>query len=121
MTFDRENGSSSVIRDDMALEGDVVCKSDMQVDGEIRGNVSCVNLFVSRGGQVTGDVNCDSVEVEGRINGIITATRVDLLAGCTVEGEIVSESLSIDHGATFSGSARPQKAKTAPDLKDAAE
>lgn len=121
MILDRESKNCSVIGEDLTLEGNVISKSDLLIEGVIQGNVNCSNLFVSRGGRILGDVTCDSVELEGTVNGVITASRVDLKDGSILEGDIVSESLSIDHGATFTGAARPVKSGPKPDLREAAE
>ena len=122
MMLDRESKNCSVVGEDLTLEGNVISKSDLLIEGLVQGNVTCANLFVSRGGRILGDVTCDSVELEGTLNGVLTASRVDLKEGCVLERDIVSESLSIDHGATFTGAARPVKSSMPkPDLKEAAE
>lgn len=119
--LDRESKNCSVVGEDLTLEGNVISKSDLLIEGVIEGNVTCSNLFVSRNGRIVGDIACETVELEGTLKGTLTASRVDLKEGCVLEGDIVSESLSVDHGATFTGAARPLKSAPKQDIKDAAE
>lgn len=119
--WDRESKDCSVIGEDLALEGNIVSKSNLLIEGLITGNVTCVGLLVARSGKIEGDVTCDTIFIEGTVNGAVTAARADLKDGCTLEGEISSGSLCVEHGATFIGTARPPKGKNKPDYKEAAE
>lgn len=118
--LDRESKDCSVIGEDLALEGNILSKSNLLIEGLITGNVTCVSLLVTRGGKIVGDVTCETIQVEGTVNGVVTAARVDLKDGCRLDGDIVSESLAVDHGATFIGSSRPPKRSSKPDYKEAA-
>jgi len=119
--LDRESKDCSVIGEDLALEGNIVSKSNLLIEGLITGNVRCVSLLVSRGGKIAGDVTCETIQIEGTVNGVVTAAKADLKDGCTLEGDIVCESLAVDHGANFTGSSRPPKRANKPDYKIAAE
>lgn len=118
--LDRESKDCSVIGEDLTLEGNIVSKSNLLIEGLITGNVTCVSLMVSRGGKIVGDVTCETIHVEGSVNGVVTAARIDLKDGCRLEGDIISESLAVDHGATFIGSSRPPKRASKSDYKEAA-
>lgn len=119
--FDRESKDCSVIGEDLALEGNIISKSNLLIEGLITGDVTCVSLLVSHGGKIVGNVNCESIQIEGIVNGVVTAEKADLKDGCTLEGDVVSESLAVDHGATFIGSSRPPKRSAKSDYKVAAE
>ncbi|MFQ5626808.1 MAG: polymer-forming cytoskeletal protein, partial [Methyloligellaceae bacterium] len=123
--WNSEKNGRSMIGADLLVTGDIKCKSDLIIDGRVEGNVSCVSLLVGKTGLITGDISTEDVLVEGPVHGMIKSQRVELKDGCTLEGNISSRTLAIDHGATFAGSVRPAKdpAKITgnPKLKEAAE
>ena len=89
------------------LTGDLWSHGDIQIDGHLCGNISCVQLIVSTGAVVTGVIVAEEVVIRGKTTGIIRATRVLLQATARVESEIIYESLTVDEGASFEGIARP--------------
>lgn len=119
--WDRESKDCSVVGEDLTLNGNLSSKSNLMIEGYIEGNVSCASLFVCRTGKVVGEVQCENALIEGTVNGVVTSIRVELRDGCVLEGDIASETLEIDHGATFSGSSRPLKPATRAQINEAAE
>ncbi len=119
--WDQDNSDGSVIGEDLIVTGNINCKSDLLIVGNVEGNISCVSLLVGESGKVNGDITSENVIVEGTISGMITSGSVELKDGCTLEGDITSSTLAIDHGAEFSGSVRPGKEPGKPQMKEAAE
>lgn len=119
--WDDNNKDYSVVGVDLVVTGNINCKSSLLIDGQVDGNVTCESLLVSKTGKVNGDITTNDVRVEGMVSGMISSGSVDLKDGCVLEGDIASESLSIDHGASFTGSVKPQKSPIASDLREAAE
>ena len=119
--WDENKKNCSVIGEDLIVTGEIKCKSDLMVEGQVEGNISCVSLLVGKSGRITGDINTDDVQVEGRVHGMITSGNVELKDGCMLEGNISSQTLSIHHGAEFTGSVRHSKDSGNQNLKEAAE
>ena len=119
--WNSEKKVCSKIGKDLLVNGDINCKSDLIIDGRVEGNVSCVSLLVSKTGLISGDISTEDVLVEGTIHGMIKSESVELKDGCTLEGNISSRTLAIDHGAIFTGSVRRAKDTDNPKLKEAAE
>jgi cytoskeletal protein CcmA (bactofilin family) len=119
--WDQEKKDCSVIGEDLIVNGDINCKSDLMIEGKIEGNVVCMSLFVGKSGRVTGDVNTEEVLIEGTIHGKITSGSVELKDGCILEGDISSKTLAVDHGATFTGSVKPTVEANKAGIKEAAE
>ncbi len=119
--WDQDNNNGSVIGEDLIVAGDINCKSDLLIVGNVEGNISCVSLHIGKSGKVTGDITTEDIIVEGTINGKVTSGSVELKEGCAVEGDITSKSLAIDHGAGFTGSVCPGKDAGKPKMKAAAE
>jgi cytoskeletal protein CcmA (bactofilin family) len=96
----------SIIGEDLKITGDVTSKGEIQIDGEIEGNIRCSSLLLDDKSQVTGDVVADDVVVRGRIVGLIRGLRITLQAQCHVEGDVVHQILAIEKGAYFEGRSR---------------
>lgn len=110
-----------MIGEDLIVNGNISCKSDLMIEGRVEGNVSCTSLFVGKTGRITGDIATEDVLVEGTVLGMIKSRSVELKDGSTLEGDISSQTLAIDHGATFTGSVHPTKTAEKPKIKEAAE
>ncbi len=119
--LDSDNKDCSVIGEDLIVKGDIDSKSDLVIEGRVEGNVSCLSLIVGKSGTITGDVYTEAVVVEGTIHGMVTSENVELKDGCTLEGDISSVMLAIDHGAEFNGMVRPNKKAGKRKIKQAAE
>jgi cytoskeletal protein CcmA (bactofilin family) len=96
----------SIIGEDLTIRGNVTCKGEIQVDGEIEGDIRCGSLLLGDKSQVTGGVAAEDVVVRGHLVGSITALRITLQGQCHVEGDIFYQSLAIEQGAYFEGKSR---------------
>jgi cytoskeletal protein CcmA (bactofilin family) len=63
-------------------------------------------LTVGEEGVINGAIAAENVEVFGKVQGSILASRVVLHGGAEVEGDIHSQFLSIEEGASFEGRSR---------------
>ena len=93
----------STLSADLRFEGNVSGSGDLQVDGQIKGDVKVGRLIVGETGAIEGGVNADYVEVRGRIVGAVSGKQVKLISTAYVDGDITAEQLSIDIGAYFQG------------------
>ena len=96
----------SIIGEDLTISGNVASKGEIQVDGEIQGDVHCSSLLLGEKAQVSGGVIADDVVVRGKVLGSIRGLRVTLQAQAHVEGDIYHQSLAIEQGAYFEGKSR---------------
>ncbi|MBU2166459.1 MAG: polymer-forming cytoskeletal protein [Alphaproteobacteria bacterium] len=93
----------STLSADLRFEGNISGSGDLQVDGQIKGEVKVGRLIVGETGAIEGSVNADYVEVRGRIVGAVSGKQVKLISTAYVDGDITAEQLSIDIGAYFQG------------------
>jgi cytoskeletal protein CcmA (bactofilin family) len=93
----------STLSADLQFEGNTSGSGDLQVDGQIKGDVKVGRLIVGETGAIEGSVNADYVEVRGRIVGAVSGKQVKLISTAYVDGDITAEQLSIDIGAYFQG------------------
>lgn len=93
-------GKSVVIR------GEVKGSEDLIVDGHVEGTVSLSEsrLTVGPNAHVAADLTAKDVLILGRVQGNVVASgRVELRAGCAVEGDIRALRLSVEDNAVFRG------------------
>lgn len=93
----------STLSADLNFEGNVTGGGDLQIDGQIKGDVRVGRLIVGETGAVEGNVSADYVEVRGRVIGAVNGKQVKLVSTAYVDGDITAEQLSIDVGAYFQG------------------
>lgn len=93
----------STLSSDLQFEGNVGGAGDLQIDGQVKGDVKVGRLIVGETGAVEGNVAADYVEVRGRVVGGVSGKQVKLIATAYVDGDITAEQLSIDIGAYFQG------------------
>ena len=96
----------SIIGEDLTIRGNITSKGEIQVDGEIEGDIRCGSLLLSDKSKVTGGVAAEDVVVRGHIVGSVRGVRVTLQGQSVVEGDIVHQSLAIEQGAYFEGTSR---------------
>ena len=96
----------SIIGEDLTIRGNVISKGEIQVDGEIEGDIRCGSLLLGDKSKVTGSVAAEDVVVRGHLVGSITGLRITLQGQSHVEGDIFHQSLAIEQGAYFEGKSR---------------
>jgi cytoskeletal protein CcmA (bactofilin family) len=94
---------TSLICGDLKIEGSITGGAEVQIDGQITGDVRVERVLIGESGHVEGGVYAEAVEVRGRISGSITAKLVRLHGAAHVEGDITHEQLAIETGAFFQG------------------
>jgi cytoskeletal protein CcmA (bactofilin family) len=98
----RKHGDST-IGEDLQITGNVSSKGEIHLDGEVKGDVSCVALVLGESGKLEGNVIADDVVIRGRLVGSIRALRVTLQAMSHVEGDVYHQSIALEQGAFFEG------------------
>lgn len=99
-----QTAEPSYIGRDTTVEGNISTAGEIHIEGELRGSVRAYTCLIDTDGQVNGGVSAQYVVVRGRVMGPITATHVTIQKGAHVEGNVVHEGLSIEHGAFVMGS-----------------
>lgn len=98
--------SSARIGKTVVIRGEVKGSEDLIVDGRVEGTVTLAEnrLTIGASANVAADLSAKDVLVLGQVHGNIAATgRVELRAGCMVEGDIRAVRLSVEDNAVFRG------------------
>lgn len=93
----------SVLHDGITIEGNWSSDGIVEFGGKIVGDLTVETLVLTKDGQVVGNVHARNVTIEGILTGSIEADSVSLLSTASVEADIVTQDLSIAHGASING------------------
>ncbi len=86
--------------------GEVKGSEDLIVDGRIEGTINLADsrLTIGPNASVAADLAARDVLILGHVQGNVVASgRVELRAGCSVEGDIRALRLAIEDNAVFRG------------------
>lgn len=90
----------------VVINGEVKGSEDLIVDGRVEGTITLAEnrLTIGSSANISADLAAKDVLIQGRVQGNVVATgRVELRAGCSVEGDIRALRLAIEDNAVFRG------------------
>ena len=87
------------------IKGEIQSKGDVRIDGKIIGEVhSEGKVVIGDTGMVEGDLFCKNADFSGKVQGKADVSELlTLKASATFLGDIITNRLSIEPGAKFSG------------------
>jgi cytoskeletal protein CcmA (bactofilin family) len=100
------DNSPARIGKSIVICGELKGSEDLIVDGRIEGTVSLAEnrLTVGPNADVAADISAKDVLIQGRVQGNVVASgRVELRAGCNLEGDIRASRLAVEDNAVFRG------------------
>ncbi len=100
------------------FSGQLRCDGSIRLDGTVEGGLieTPANVLITEGARVQVDIKARTVSIAGAYNGVITADRVELLAGGRLWGTINVRTFLLDEGAHFQGQLVMQDAAPADPL-----
>lgn len=104
--------STSVISKALKITGQLESTENIQIDGEIDGDVRGVSVKVGHNAKVKGSVYGDEVELSGTVEGKIEAKKVVLTSSAHMSGDVIHQDITIQSGAYIAGHLRPEYGKT---------
>ena len=103
-----ENNNSvvNIIGQGTSILGDINSNGDIRIDGTLKGSIKTEGKVVlGKEGIVEGDVVCQNADISGTIKAMITVSNMlSLKETAKLNGDIVTNKLSIEPGAEFTGS-----------------
>jgi len=112
-TPSRGHVGPSLIGAGLTIIGKLECAGDIQIEGNIEGEVRGQGVRIGNGAVVKGAVLGEIVQLAGTIEGNIDAHSVILAKSARVTGDICYQSLQIEEGAYFSGHSKPRRKEPA--------
>jgi cytoskeletal protein CcmA (bactofilin family) len=102
----------SVISKALKITGQLESTEDIQIDGQIEGDVRGMTVRVGSNAKVKGTVFGNDVELSGTVEGKIEAKNVVLTSTAHMSGDVVHQAITIQSGAFIDGHCRPDFGKT---------
>lgn len=99
-------GVPSIISADLTITGNLHSDGDIQIDGQVDGDVLSRSLTIGQGAKVKGTVRAEEVKIAGNLKGEVHASRVSITSTAKVNGDVLHKSLSIEAGAYIDGLCR---------------
>jgi len=94
----------SYVGETMQLEGDLRTSGSIDVAGLINGNIFVSEMTVVETGSIRGTIEASSIEINGHIEGKITADTVIVGKSAVIKGDIFFKtSLKTEEGADIDG------------------
>lgn len=102
------SNSSSIIGKGTSVEGNVETVGNIRIEGNVKGNVTCKSkIALGQSSYVEGMVIAQNAEITGEIQGSIEVSELLILRpNSVIHGDIVTNKLIVESGATFNGSCR---------------
>jgi cytoskeletal protein CcmA (bactofilin family) len=97
------------------IESDVF----VRIDGHIKGDlIIAEGLIIGEHGIIEGNIKAREIVVFGTVNGSVTADSIDIKSSGNILGELHTNSLQVETGATYIGNVimdkvQPKKESTA--------
>ncbi|MEO8604437.1 MAG: polymer-forming cytoskeletal protein [bacterium] len=87
------------------IEGKLTFDGSVRVDGQVEGEISAQDsVIIGEGAEVTGQIVANTIIVQGRVTGDLTARkRIELKAPASLAGNVNTPSLVIHEGVVFEG------------------
>ncbi|PZX16023.1 cytoskeletal protein CcmA (bactofilin family) [Palleronia aestuarii] len=96
--------AASVLSSDLIIKGNLKTTGDIQIEGQVEGDIRAHLLTVGEAATIKGEVMADDVVVNGRVVGCVRGLKVRLTSTARVEGDIIHKTIAIESGAHFEGS-----------------
>ena len=127
--MEEHESARTVIAEDVEITGAIKCESNVQLDGKLNGDLTCIgDALIGSTANVKGNISVNCVTVLGQINGNITAKdKIELKASAYVNGDIRSKRMTVEDGVTFVGKSEvypsgvATRAYSSPDMNEPAD
>jgi cytoskeletal protein CcmA (bactofilin family) len=96
----------SLISTDLKVVGNLESAGDLQIDGNVKGDIKSRSVTVGEQAQIKGSITAETVRICGTIDGQVKGNSVTIAKTAKAKGDIVHQTLSIEAGATIEGQIR---------------
>ncbi|MDR2868488.1 MAG: polymer-forming cytoskeletal protein [Bacteroidales bacterium] len=109
-----ELANVNIIATGSCINGNLITEGDCRIDGLLKGNVSSKSkVIVGKTGIIEGNIQCEILEVEGRITGELHIKELlSLRNQSVVIGNLSVGKIAIEVGAEFEGNCKMLQLKS---------
>jgi cytoskeletal protein CcmA (bactofilin family) len=95
--------TTSLVSEDLEIDGNIHCLGEVIIQGKIRGNVRGHLVTVGSTGHVFGEVEADDLIIDGQIQGPVLSVKLLVSSTANIIGNIYYRILQIEFGANVAG------------------
>ena len=106
MRAEPRGGGASIIGPDLAIVGNLDCRGEVQIEGDVQGDVHAGRIVIGESAHVVGALIAEEIVIRGNVQGSIRGNHVTFQAPSRIEGDVFHKSLAIEQGAFFEGKSR---------------
>ena len=90
------------------MEGTVSSESDIRIDGNIKGTLTCkAKVIVGPTGAIEGEIRCVNAVIEGKFKGTLYVEELlHIRETADVTGDVYTNKLTVQSGANFNGAVK---------------
>ena len=92
---------TSILLEDVSIEGDLVEKDKIVVDAKINGDIKADDIETHANSSITGNITSKSAALGGKLKGNVNADKIKILKTAEIEGVLNQKILSIEEGASL--------------------
>jgi cytoskeletal protein CcmA (bactofilin family) len=108
----------TVLGPNTSINGDIKSSGGVRIDGDFSGTIDIAgNLLVGETAKVVATISAHNVQIQGTVQGDITAKRLEILDTGKLWGNIAVESFVLDDGGFYRGESKMQSDDTPPLLE----
>ncbi|MBR1380646.1 MAG: polymer-forming cytoskeletal protein [Alphaproteobacteria bacterium] len=94
-TNSAEKQSPTIIGAGCKLTGDIKTDHNVQIHGEIVGNVTAETVIIGRGGHVTGQITASDLFLHGTLDGPAVVSTANIFSNAQMRGVLEYHTLNI--------------------------
>lgn len=95
----------TIIASGVTVKGNVVSSSPLRIDGAVEGNIECQSdVYIGQDAKVAAEIKAANVSIAGEVRGNVQVTgRLEIAPTGKVFGDVRASVLAISEGAVFCG------------------
>lgn len=99
------SNTNNVLASGIEIIGTIKFHNDMNIDGRVEGEISSDTgkVTIAEQARIKGDIKAGEVHVYGNVEGNVQSERCHLRGCAVINGDIVTQRLSMEEGAQLNG------------------
>ncbi len=99
----------TIVGSNTGMSGDIRSSGGVRIEGDFEGSIDIAgNLVVGEAAKVVAKISAHNVQIQGAVQGDVTARRLEILDTGKLWGNICVDSFVLDDGGFFRGQSKMQ-------------
>jgi cytoskeletal protein CcmA (bactofilin family) len=108
----------TVVGPNTSVQGDIRSSGGVRIDGDFGGTIDIAgNLIVGEQAKIVATISANNVQIQGTVQGTVTAKRLEILDTGKLWGDIQVDSFVLDDGGFYRGQSKMQSDSEPPLLE----